>query len=178
MTVRTDTVLTTRSGLQVHVRPASPDDLPALEAFFNQLTPEDLRFRFLGTVKVGQQQLTDMTQVDHDRTESFIATATEDGPIIATAMLACDADMTVGEVAVSIRADYRHRGIGWELLGFMTELAAAKGVKRVLSLESRLNRAAIELEQERGFRARAYDGDASLVLLEKSLAPASPISGT
>ncbi len=165
--------LTTRSGLRIHVRPATPADQADLAEFFRHVTPDDLRFRFLGNVKIGEERLAEMTDVDHETTESFIATDGRDGPIIALAMLACDRELTTGEVAVSIRGDYKNRGIGWELLGFVTEVAAAKGVRRVQSLESRQNRDAIELEQERGFKARSYEGDASLVLLEKAVTTAA-----
>ena len=162
--------LTTHSGFKFHVRTARPADEAALHEFFKHVTPEDLRFRFLTSVKeVGHDRLTQMTEVDHRQTESFIAFEHEDGPIIATAMLACDAGLETGEVAVSIRAGYKNRGIGWELLRHVTRYAEAKGVTRLQSLEDRSNASAIQLEREMGFTSRAYPGDSTLVLLEKTL---------
>jgi len=162
--------LTARTGFTFHVRPATPDDEVALGAFFDQVTPEDLRFRFLSSVKaVGHERLAAMTRVDHRQTESFLAFEHDGGPIIATAMLACDAGLDTGEVAVSINAEYKNRGIGWELLAHLTRYAEAKGVKRLQSLENRSNRAAIQLERELGFTAVAYEGDSTLVMLQKTL---------
>lgn len=163
--------LTCHTGFVFHVRPARPQDEAALAAFFQHVTPEDLRFRFLSSVKVGHEQLVAMTRVDHRQTESFLAFEHEGGPIIATAMLACDANLDVGEVAISISADYKNRGIGWELLGHLTRYAQSKGVKRLQSLENRGNRSAIQLETELGFTSRAYPGDSTLVMLEKTLTP-------
>ena len=162
--------LTTRTGLTFHVRPALPADEQALGQFFEHLTPEDLRFRFLSSVKaVSHDQLIAMTRTDHRQTESFVAYEPGGGPIIATAMLACDVGLDVGEVAISVSPGHRDLGIGWELLRFISDFAQAKGVKRLQSLESRANTAAIQLEQELGFTSKSYDGDSTLVVLEKTL---------
>ncbi len=164
--------LATRSGFVFVVRPAEPEDRSAIEEFFDHVTPEDMRFRFLGAVKPeGDHRLAAMIDVDHERTDTFVARERDDGPVIAVATLVCDAEFTRAEVAVSIRADYKSRGIGWELLGFVTRIAQSKGVKRLQSLESRENRSAIELERERGFVAIPYEGDRALVILEKVLSP-------
>lgn len=171
MTYGTDK-LTTHSGFTFHVRPARPDDEAALHTFFEQVTPEDLRFRFLTSVKeVGHDRLVEMTEFDHRQNESFLAFEHDGGPIIGTAMLACDDGLEVGEVAVSISRDYKGRGIGWELLGHLTRHAAAKGVKRLQSIEDRANVSAIRLEGEMGFTSRPYP-DSTLILLEKVLVPA------
>lgn len=94
----------------------------------------------------------------------------EGGPLIATAMLACDVDLDVGEVAITVRSDHKNLGIGWELLGHLTKYAELKGVKRLQSLENRANGAAIQLEKELGFTSETYQGDSTLVLLQKILA--------
>ncbi|MEO5806431.1 GNAT family N-acetyltransferase [Devosia sp.] len=162
--------LTTYTGFTFHVRPVRPDDEPALARFFEHVTPDDLRFRFLSTIRsVGHDRLVTMTQVDHHQTESFVAQLADDGPIIATALLACDAKLDVGEVAISIVAEHKHKGIGWELLGHVTRYARARGVKSLQSVESRSNHVAIDLEKELGFTAESYAGDASLVVLRKVL---------
>ena len=164
--------LTCHTGFIFHVRPARPDDEAALATFFEHVTPEDLRFRFLSSVKaVGHDQLVAMTRVDHRQTENFLAFEHKGGPVIATAMLACDPDLYIGEVAISISADYKNRGMGWELLGHLTRYAQTKGVKRLQSLENRGNRPAIQLEKELGFTSAAYPGDSTLVMLEKTLTP-------
>ena len=163
--------LTTHSGFKFFVRTARPGDEAALREFFAHLTPEDLRFRFLTSVKeVGPERLAQMTKVDHRTTESFLAYEVAEGPIIASAMLACDADLDTGEVAVSISVDYKNRGIGWELLRHLTRHAEAKGVSRLLSLEDKSNVSAIQLGREMGFASSVYLGDSTLVLLEKTLA--------
>lgn len=162
--------LTTHSGFRFVVRTAGPDDLAALQAFFKRVTPEDLRFRFLTSAQeVAPERLAQMINTDHQETECFVACEVEGGPIIASAMLACDSELETGEVAVSISADHKNRGIGWELLRHVTRCAQAKGLARLVSLEDRSNMSAIQLEQEMGFTSSIYPYDSTLVLLEKTL---------
>jgi GNAT superfamily N-acetyltransferase len=162
--------ITTRAGLTFHVRPVRAEDEPALAGFFKHVTPEDLHFRFLAGIReVSHDRLVAMTQVDHRVTENFLAIAEDGKSIIGTAMLACDKDLERGEVAISVHSEYKHKGIGWELLRHVACFAEAKGVKVLESLESRNNHEAIELEKEQGFTAEAYPDDGTLVLIRKNL---------
>ena len=161
--------LVTQSGLKIGVRPAHPDDEAALARFFEGVTSEDRRFRFLSSVKLGHEGLAAMTDVDHRQTESFLVFEAASGNLVATAMLACDPALTVGEVAISVSSDFKNRGIGWEMLGYLGRCAKAKGVTRLQSLENRANKTAIQIEQEYGFSASPYEGDSTLVLLQRTL---------
>lgn len=165
-----DTQLTTRTGLVLNVRPVRVGDEPALAQFFEQVTAEDRRFRFLSVVRVGQEHIAAMTAIDHEQTESFVAFDPYGEIILGMAMLACDPTLETGEVAISVRGDHKNRGIGWELLRHVEAYAKAKGVKSLMSIENRANKAAIQVEQERGFDASSYDGDMTLVVLQKGLA--------
>ena len=162
------TELVTRDGLALAVRAAFAEDEAMLEAFFDKVSAEDRRFRFMAASKhIGHDQLVPLTHVDHWRTESFLAFERGSGELVASAMLACDARMDTGEIAVSVRNDYRGRGVAWTLLDLLAEAARQRGLARVISIEDRTNHAAIELEQEKGFTAHGIDGDPHLVLLEK-----------
>jgi acetyltransferase len=143
--------LVTRSGLKIHVRPVLPEDEAALAQFFHQVAPEDLRFRFLTALReVGHAQIVAMTQVDYRRTMNFLAFA-EDDTLIASAMLASDPDHVRAELAVSVHAGFRNRGVGWTLVEHVMRYAAAEGIEIVESIESRENHAALALEREAGF---------------------------
>ena len=161
---------TTRSGFRFHIRPASPDDEPALAEFFTHVSRDDLRFRFLSAVReVGHERLAAMTAVDHDRTEDFLAIDPDGGAIIATAMLAADPKRERAEVAIAIREDFKRRGVSWTLLEHVTRYAGQQGFKVLESIESRDNRAAIELEREMGFSVESVPGDATLVIVRRAL---------
>ncbi|PZU69343.1 GNAT family N-acetyltransferase [Sphingobium sp.] len=164
--------LVTRSGFRFCVRPVTDQDEPALAEFFRQVTPDDLRFRFLAAVhEVSHFRLVEMIHVDKERTESFLVTPYDDPDVvIAAAMLAADLSGERAEVAISIRADHKGRGIGWTLLDHLARHAKAKGIRVLEAIESRQNRSAITLEREMGFAAEAIEGDPNVVLLRRQLA--------
>ncbi|MDB5696117.1 MAG: N-acetyltransferase [Sphingomonas bacterium] len=164
--------LPTRSGLILRVRRVGRDDESALATFFKQVTPDDLRFRFLtGVREVSHERLRAMIDVDASRTDSFLATGGDDDAVIAAAMLARDSAGERAEVAVSVRSDRKDQGIGWTLLEYLSREAETSGVKVLEAIESRANHQAIALEHEMGFTSEPMEGDATVVLLRRRLAP-------
>lgn len=164
--------LTTSDGVRLFVRPAAPEDGARVADFLAGLGHDDLRFRFLTPIARPSHALLDLlVKVDHVRTEDFLAFADEDGEkvLVASAMIAADPSLERAEVAIAIRPDYQRRGLGWALLEFVARDAAARGIGWLESVECRDNRAAIALEQEMGFTASAFPGDATLTLLRKPL---------
>ena len=162
--------LTTRTGITLTVRPATQGDEAALRAFFDAVSDDDRRFRFLAASEhVSHEQLAPLLKADHFQSESFLAFDTVSGELVGSALLACDAGLDTGEIAVSIRSDYKGKGVGWAMLDFIAQEASDRGVRRVISIESRDNHAAIELEREKGFTPEPFDDDPTLVLLSKTL---------
>lgn len=166
----TDTLtLSTRSGIEVDIRPATTADEADLAAFFDSVSEEDRRFRFLSAAEhVSHEQLEPLVHADHFRTESWVGINRASGKIVASGVLACDGPLDTAEVAISIRGDHRGKGIGWAMLDFLAQQARARGCRRVISIESRSNHAAIELEREKGFVPEAFPGDPTLVVLSRT----------
>ena len=166
----TDTLtLSTRSGIELEVRPASAADEVDLAAFFKRVTDEPRRFRFLSAADhVSHQQLEPLVHTDHFRTESWLGINKASGEIVASGVLACDGPLDTAEVAISVRGDHRGKGLGWAMLDFLARQAQTRGCRRVISIESRNNHAAIELEREKGFVPEAFEGDPTLVVLSKT----------
>ncbi|MCJ2185703.1 GNAT family N-acetyltransferase [Novosphingobium beihaiensis] len=160
--------LTTRTGIRLTVRPATEADEAALSTFFDAVSDDDRRFRFLSASEhVSHEQMAPLLKADHFQSESFLAF--DGGELVASALLACDAALDTAEIAVSIRSDYKGKGVGWAMLDFLAGEARERGVRRVISIESRDNHAAIELEREKGFTPEPFDDDPTLVLLSKIL---------
>lgn len=162
--------LETRTGFRFSVRPANEGDDAALAEFFEHVTKDDLRFRFLSAVqKVSNKQIADMTHVDHRQTEDFLVYVTGGTDIIANAMLAADKKMDTAEVAFTVHSDFKGKGLETALLEYVTGYAKARGIKKLQAIESRENHGTIELERKLGFKARGIDDDPMLVLLEATL---------
>ena len=158
----------TRAGVVLDVRAAHPADEAMLEEFFDKVSAEDRRFRFLNAKDhIGHEQLQPIVEVDHFRSESFLAFDSASGELVASGMLACDNPLEVAEVAVSVRSDYKGKGVGWAMLDILGSEAKRRGVSEVIAIEDRDNHAAIELEREKGFVPRAFEGDPHLVILSK-----------
>jgi acetyltransferase len=161
--------VTTREGIALDIRLADEHDEAALTALFAQVSDEDRCFRFLTAAPcVTAAQIDPLIHTDHFHTESFLAVDQPSGQPVASALLACDRAMDTAEIAVSVRQDYRGKGVGWALLDLLSDEAYLRGVRRVISIENRANRATIELEREKGFTASAVEGDPGLVMLSKS----------
>ncbi|WP_258122801.1 GNAT family N-acetyltransferase [Mesorhizobium onobrychidis] len=161
--------LTTHTGFRFAVRRARPEDEPTVAEFFTHVTPQDLRFRFLGGVKeVSHERLVAMTRSDDAHIHNFLAFSI-DGMLIAVATLACDPADRAGEVAICIRADRKHLGVGWELLAHIANYAEGIGLETIESVENRENRSAIELERDMGFTVTTYPDDPTLVLVRRRL---------
>jgi acetyltransferase len=168
ITITAPTSLPTRSGLVLSVRSATEQDEPALVAFFDRVSPEDRRFRFLAASQhVSHEQLDPLIHADHFRSESFVAFDPASGELVASALLASDNALDTAEIAVSIREDYKGRGVGWALLDMLGREAEHRGVRQVIAIESRDNHAAIDLEREKGFIPTPFEDDPSLVVLSR-----------
>ena len=169
MTVQTSS-LTTRSGFTAMIRPVDPSDAPLLADFFARVAPQDLRFRFLSSQStVRPDQIAAMVAVDHRLAEHILAFDPATGALVASALLVGDESRASAEVAIAIAADYRAKGLGWSLLAHMAEVAKGLGFARIRAIESHANHAAIEVERTLGFTARDYEGEATMVLVEKVL---------
>ena len=114
-----------------------------------------------------------MTRSDDARIHNFLAFSPEE-MLIAVATLACDQANRHGEVAICIRSDRKHVGVGWELLAYIAKYADGIGLKTIESIESRENRAAIELERDMGFTVTADPDDPTLVVVQRKLGAPRP----
>jgi acetyltransferase len=169
---RQDATLETRQGLRFRVRRAAPEDFPALKLFLRQLTPDDIRFRFLSPMRMVSDNLVQLLLREDRSTEHFLVFKPGEDAIIASGMLAIDPDFRKAEVALCIRPEFKHAGISWSLLAFLLEEARARGVDMVEAIEAPDHREAIALEREMGFEIDRANGDPSAIVVRKVLSKA------
>lgn len=162
--------LESRTGFRFHVRPAEDSDDAAMAEFFEHVSKDDLRFRFLSAIQhVTPKQIEQMTHVDHEQTEDYLVSEIGGTRIIASAMIAADKNFEVAEVAFTVHEDFKGKGIETVLLEYVSNRARARGIKKLQAIESRENHCTIDLEKRMGFKARGIEGEPMLVLLEADL---------
>jgi acetyltransferase len=159
---------TTQGGVALAITQACPEDKDILRDFFRHVSPEDLRFRFLETVKtVDEAVLQRMIAGGGDVT--FLAYAMPGRALAAVATLTHGSGHGQADVAMATRSDWKKKGVSWTLLEHVLAFAKARGFATVSSLESADNRQAIALEREMGFIARLNSDGTAEVLASKTL---------
>jgi ribosomal protein S18 acetylase RimI-like enzyme len=113
MTAIATHLLCLESGARFTARPIRPDDKPALSAFFERLSPESRRRRFLGPKpRLTSRDLAFLTEVDQCAHVALVAVDAE-GAIVAVARYAAWADRPGhAELAVAVADDWHGRGLG------------------------------------------------------------------
>ena len=165
--------LVTEHGLRFYVRPVRADDEAAVARFFEQVTAEDLCFRFLsGMNSVRPEQIESTTRVDYLRTISFLAFDEARSGVIAMAMLATDPDRTRAEVALTTRSDMKGMGLSWTLLEHVLRYAKSEGIGAVEAIEAAEHGAALRMEREMGFETAVDPDDPTVRIARKTLIPA------
>lgn len=122
------TELATRAGLSLAVPPATVADAAALTACFDRVSGEDRRFRFFSASQhVSHEQLDPLIHADHFTSKSWLAFDKAGNELVASGLLACGKALDTGEIAVSVRGDYKGMGVGWALLDHIAREAEAGG---------------------------------------------------
>jgi acetyltransferase len=137
-------------------RPIRPEDEPAHLAFFQQLTPEDIHFRFFHRVReMPHSQLARFTQIDYDREMAFIATpldGAQQGETLGVARAVSEPDGERAEFAIIVRSDWKGRGLGHALLEKLIRYCRQRGLRQLVGQILPENRPMLELASSLGFR--------------------------
>ncbi len=145
------------SGRKVLVRPIRPEDQPAHEAFVAHLTPEDLRFRLLGTIReIPPSEMARLVQIDYDREMAFIATdpQVEQTETLAVVRCVADPDNTRAEFAIMVRSDLKRSGLGTAMMQKIIRYCRQRGLKQIVGQVLKDNVAMLNLVRKLGFEVR------------------------
>jgi acetyltransferase len=150
-------------GGSVLLRPIRPEDGPAHVAFFNALTPDDVRYRMFVRVRELQpDQLARFTQIDYDREMAFIAT--RPGPdgheeTLGVGRVVADPDNVSAEFAVTVRSDLKGKGLGRMLMEKLIAYCRARGTGEITGEALPQNSPVIGLVKKLGFTVGPVDED-------------------
>jgi acyl-CoA hydrolase/RimJ/RimL family protein N-acetyltransferase len=122
---------TTNAGFTVFFRPVKISDEHLLKDFFYRLSTDCMYSRFISTrTDMPHQRLQNFVVIDYSREMVILAVMQEEEKetVIGMAQYIIDEASHSAEVAFVVRDDYQNKGIGAEMLSYLTYLAKKKGL--------------------------------------------------
>jgi RimJ/RimL family protein N-acetyltransferase len=139
-------------GTPVLVRRLVAQDDGFYRAFLNEVSEEDLRLRFFGSMHQVSEDLIDkLLHYDPTRAMAFVAVDKQSGGILGVVRLHDDAAGVNAEFAILVRSRIKDRGVGWLLMQHMIRFATWKGLKAVQGQVLASNTAMLVMCAELGF---------------------------
>ena len=158
---------TLRDGTQVVIRALERIDAARERAFIESLSPQTLRFRFLGLVHRPSEALIEkLTDIDmeHDVALAAVVPNDADERILGVARYSSSADGSRCECAVTVLDDWHRQGLGTALMRHLIEIARANGIREMYSVDSTENSEMAELARFLGFGRELDPEDATQVV--------------
>ena len=122
---------TTSKDFSVLLRPVKISDEPLLKDFFYSLSDQSLFRRFISVRKdMPHERLQEFVIIDHTKEMVILATVKDEEAerAVAVGQYGINGETHAAEVALVVRDDYQNKGIGTELLSYLTYLAKRAGL--------------------------------------------------
>ena len=152
MTTSATHVLCLPGGARFTARPIRPADKPRLAGFFQRLSEESRRRRFLAPKpKLSARDLAFLTEIDHDRHVALVALDRE-GAIVGVARYAAWPDRPGrAEIAFAVVDEWHGRGLGSALAARLVDHARRSGLTALTASTLQENTASHALLRRLGF---------------------------
>ncbi|QWR77032.1 bifunctional acetyl-CoA hydrolase/transferase family protein/GNAT family N-acetyltransferase [Candidatus Magnetomonas plexicatena] len=155
------------SGMEIFVRPVKISDEPLMKEFFYSLSDDTLYRRFTSVRKdMPHERLQEFIAVDY-RSKIVIVAIMQTGnveSIVGVAQYALSKDNFMAEVAFVVRDDYQGKGIGKELIKYLTFIALKQGLLGFIAETMSENHSMIALFKSLDATIERYDEDGSCSL--------------
>lgn len=126
-----ETYRTTKEGVEILFRPVRISDEPALKDFFYSLSDNSLYRRFISFRQdMPHERLQEFVIIDYTQ-EMVILAVVRDGEkeeIAGLGQYTINEAGHTADVAFTVRDEYQNKGIGTELLAYLTQLAKRQGL--------------------------------------------------
>jgi acyl-CoA hydrolase/GNAT superfamily N-acetyltransferase len=149
-----ETRRTTKEGLEIFLRPVNISYEPLLKDFFYSLSDESTYKRFISARKdMPHERLQEFVIIDHSQETVILATVGEEDneTVVGVGQYGINENKHTAEVSVVVRDDYQRKGIGRELLKYLTYLAKKQGLLGFTAEVLVENKAMLRLFEEMGF---------------------------
>ena len=154
---------TTKTGLRLLLRPVKMSDEHLLKDFFYSLSNDSMYRRFISSrTDMHHERLQPFVVIDYTKEMVILAVLQEQEKevIVGMAQYLIDETSHTAEVAFVVRDDHQGKGIGAELLTYVTYLARKSGLLGFAASVLIDNRQMIQLFEKMGFiiEKRAEEG--------------------
>ncbi|MCG6858249.1 MAG: bifunctional acetate--CoA ligase family protein/GNAT family N-acetyltransferase [Salaquimonas sp.] len=158
-------------GLMFDIRPIAPADIRLYPAFFEKVSQEDIRLRFLSPRRhFDDAMLKRLTQIDYEREMAFLALTAGKEEIAGIARLAADPDRLTAEYGILVRSDLQGHGLGKALLELLLEYARVENIGSIEGHVLSENRKMLALCRELGFKIHRMTDEPGVSLVHIDLA--------
>ncbi len=126
-----ETKRTTKTGFNIFFRPIKISDEPLLKEFLYALSDQSIYRRFMSArYDMPHDRLQELVIIDYSRETAILAVVAEEKKetIVGVGRFFVDPDTHTAEIAFAIRDDFQNKGIGSELLSYLTYLAKRQGL--------------------------------------------------
>lgn len=163
------------NGRDILIRPIRPEDAAPLRAGFDLLQPDEVRQRFLSSLKELTPEMADRFTRINPKTE-FALVAAEPLPpgealVGAVARIAIDPSGREAEFAILVSHFVAHMGLGRYLMTRLVKWARGKKVERIYGDVFATNHAMLALTESLGFQRENQQDDTGLVRVTLNLRP-------
>ncbi len=149
-----ETYRTTKTGIEILLRPVKISDEPLLKDFFYSLSENSLYRRFISVRKdMPHERLQGFVAIDFTR-EMVILAVIQEGErevIVGVGQYGIAQDIHTAEVGFAVRDEHQNKGIGAELLSYLTYLAKKQGLLGFYAEVLAENRPMLHLFEKMGF---------------------------
>ncbi len=168
---------TMKDGARVTIRPIRPEDEPLMINFHSRLSDRSVYLRYFQPLKLTQrtahERLTRICFIDYDREMALVAELKyPDGgaEILAVGRLSKIHGRNDAEIAVLVRDEFQHKGLGTELVSRLMRIAADEKLSSVVSTMLGVNREMRAICKRLNFDL-SYDNEDDLVNARATLTP-------
>lgn len=149
-----ETWRTTKTGLNIMLRPVKITDETILKDFFYALSEDSLYLRFFSMRRdMPHQRLQEFMVIDYSRKMVILAVLQEKEKetIIGLGQYEVNRDLHTAEVAIVVGDEYQGMGVGTEILSYLTYLARRQGLLAFTAEVLVENKPMIVLFEKMGF---------------------------
>jgi len=160
-------------GQKLLIRPIRPEDEPAFQTLFSALSLDEIRFRFLHSMKtMSHKMAARLTQIDYDREMALVIcdpVVSEEFSLYGIVRYAADPDKERAEFAILIRHDMTGMGLGPMLMRRIIDYARDQGIGEIYGEVLGENRPMLKLCKAFGFKIRNDPGEPGTMIVSLTL---------